>query len=59
MAICGRFFLGSGEEGTDDATWGGDFGAGTPAVPASNGRSAPCLTLREGKEEFKIYRYSF
>ena len=30
------------------------FGAGTPAVPASNPRFARCLTLREGSEEFLI-----
>ena len=29
-------------------TNGRNFGAGTPAVPASNPRFARCLTLREG-----------
>ena len=33
-----------------------DFGAGTPAVPACNGRRAPCLALREGKKLVKSRR---
>jgi len=38
----------------DEATYGRNFGAGTPGVPASNSRSARCLTLRERTKEILI-----
>ena len=51
--------LRDGEEKTGDATYGGNFGAGTPTVPASNPSFARCLTLREGREESMIHMSSF